>query len=103
MTGFLEKPKRTITDRKDKQMSLYKNMNARKAKGISRPKSKSTITPEAYENMKAGFPKKKRKKAYGGGKQKRAMYYSGGGVKKYKDIKDKVKKCDAKVGLNTMK
>jgi len=49
-------------------MSLYKNMNARKAKGISRPKNKSTITPEAYKN-----------------------------------IKDKVKKCDAKAGLNTMK
>ena len=31
------------------------------------------------------------------------MYYSGGGVKKYKNIKDKVKKCDAKVGMNTMK
>ena len=85
-------------------MSLYKNMNARKAKGISRPKSKSTITPEAYKNMEEGFPKKKRKKAYVGGKtQKRSMYYSGGGVQKYKNIKDKVKKCDAKAGLNTMK
>jgi hypothetical protein len=83
-------------------MSLYKNMNARKAKGISRPKNESTITPEAYKNMQEGFPKK-RKKASGGGKQKRAMYYSGGGVKNYKNIKDKVKKCDAKVGLNTMK
>ena len=31
------------------------------------------------------------------------MYYSGGGDKKYKNIKDKVKKCDAKVGMNTMK
>ncbi len=84
-------------------MSLYKNMNARKAKGISRPKNKSTITPEAYKNMEEGFPKKKRKKASTGGNQKRAMYYSGGGVKKYKNIKDKVKKCDAKVGMNTMK
>jgi len=84
-------------------MSLYKNMNARKAKGISRPKSKSTITPEAYKNMEEGFPKKKRKKAYVGGEQKRATYYSGGGVVKYKNIEDKVKKCDAKAGLNTMK
>ena len=40
-------------------MSLYKNMNARKKAGISRPKSKSTITKKAYANMKAGFPKKK--------------------------------------------
>jgi len=44
-----------------KQKGLYANINARKQKGISRPKSKSTITPEAYENMKKGFPKKKRK------------------------------------------
>ena len=36
---------------------LYANMNARKAKGISRPKSKSTVSPKAYANMKEGFPK----------------------------------------------
>ena len=40
-------------------MSLYKNMNARKKAGTSRPKSKSTISAKAYKNMKAGFPKKK--------------------------------------------
>ena len=39
---------------------LYANINARKKKGISRPKSKSTITPKAYKNMQAGFPKKKK-------------------------------------------
>ena len=39
---------------------LYANINARKKKGISRPKSKSTITPEAYANMKSGFKKKKK-------------------------------------------
>jgi len=42
-------------------MSLYKNINARKRAGTSRPKSKSTITKKAYKNMKAGFPKKKRR------------------------------------------
>ena len=42
-------------------MSLYKNINARKKAGTSRPKSKSTISAEAYKNMKAGFPKKKKK------------------------------------------
>ena len=42
-------------------MSLYKNINARKKAGTSRPKSKSTITAKAYSNMKAGFPKKKAK------------------------------------------
>ena len=39
---------------------LYANINARKKQGTSRPKSKSTITPEAYANMKAGFPKGKK-------------------------------------------
>ena len=41
-------------------VGLYANINARKKKGISRPKSKSTITPKAYANMKAGFPKGKK-------------------------------------------
>jgi hypothetical protein len=41
-------------------VGLYANMNARKKQGISRPKSKSTVTPEAYANMKAGFPKGKK-------------------------------------------
>jgi|TARA_A100000171_G_scaffold40392_1_gene40657 hypothetical protein len=40
---------------------LYANINARRKKNISRPKSKSTITPKAYANMKAGFPKKKKR------------------------------------------
>jgi hypothetical protein len=39
-------------------MSLYRNINRRKKLGISRSKKKSTITPKAYANMKAGFPKK---------------------------------------------
>ena len=42
-------------------MSLYKNINARKKAGTSRPKSKTTITKKSYANMKAGFPKKKKK------------------------------------------
>ena len=41
-------------------LGLYANINARKKQGISRPKSKSTITPKAYANMKAGFPKGKK-------------------------------------------
>jgi|TARA_B110000977_G_scaffold32579_1_gene43326 hypothetical protein len=41
-------------------MSLYRNMNARKKSGTSRPKSKSTVSAKAYKNMKAGFPKKKK-------------------------------------------
>ena len=46
---------------KPKKRGLYANINARKRKGNSRPKSKSTISKEAYANMKAGFPKKKEK------------------------------------------
>ena len=42
-------------------MSLYKNINRRKRLGISRSKKKSTVSSEAYNNMKKGFPKKKKK------------------------------------------
>tara|TARA_R100000951_G_scaffold7237_1_gene6935 strand:+ start:347 stop:493 length:147 start_codon:yes stop_codon:yes gene_type:complete len=45
-----------------RNMSLYRNINARKKAGTSRPKSKSTISAKAYKNMKAGFPKKKKRK-----------------------------------------
>ena len=41
---------------------LYANINRRKKLGISRRKKNSTITAKAYKNMKAGFPKKKKKK-----------------------------------------
>ena len=44
------------------KQGLYANINKRKKAGTSRPKSKSTITPKAYANMKAGFPKKKNEK-----------------------------------------
>jgi hypothetical protein len=40
-------------------MSLVKNINRRKKLGISRSKSKSTITPKAYAAMKLGWKKKK--------------------------------------------
>lgn len=43
-------------------MSLYKNINAKKKAGTSKSKKDSTISPKAYANMKAGFPKKKAKK-----------------------------------------
>ena len=49
-------------------MGLYDNMNARKKDKTSRSKADSTVSPTAYANMKAGFPKKKAvvKKKYGG-------------------------------------
>ena len=61
-----KKPKKIIRKDDPNEVDLYKkggktglydNINARKKKGISRSKSKSTITPKAYANMKAGFPK----------------------------------------------
>ncbi len=39
-------------------MSLYENINRRKRLGISRPKSKSTVSSKSYKNMKRGFKKK---------------------------------------------
>ena len=44
-----------------KKPGLYSNINARRKKNLSRSKKKSTISPKAYANMKAGFPKKKKK------------------------------------------
>ena len=48
----------TTAEQAEKNMSLYENINKRKAAGTSRPKSKSTVSAKAYSNMKAGFPKK---------------------------------------------
>ena len=39
---------------------LYYNINKRKKAGTSRSKKDSTISPQAYANMQAGFPKKKK-------------------------------------------
>ena len=44
-------------------MSLYRNINKRRAAGTSRSKAKSTVSDKAYKNMKAGFPKKKKSNA----------------------------------------
>lgn len=43
---------------KKKKIGLYDRINKRKSLGISRSKSKSTISPKAYANMQRGFPKK---------------------------------------------
>jgi hypothetical protein len=48
-----------MKDGGDSKPGLYANINRRKKLGISRPKSKSTISKEAYSNMKKGFPDKK--------------------------------------------
>jgi hypothetical protein len=51
----------TTKDGKKAKKGLYYNINRKKAAGTSKPKSKSTISDEAYKNMRAGFPKKKRR------------------------------------------
>lgn len=42
--------------------SLVGNINRRKKAGKSRSKKDSTVAPEAYAEMKAGWPKKQAKK-----------------------------------------
>ena len=44
-------------------MSLYKNINKCKKAGTCKSKKNSTVSKKAYANMKAGFPKSKKKKA----------------------------------------
>ena len=44
-------------------MSLVKNMNKRKKAGTSRSKKDSTVSPKAYKDMKAGWPKKGKSKS----------------------------------------
>ncbi len=42
-----------------KKNSLVNNINKRKKAGKSRRKSQSTISKDAYQDMQAGWPKKK--------------------------------------------
>ena len=42
-----------------KKEGLYASINRRKKLGISRPKSKSTISKDSWQRMKEGFKKKK--------------------------------------------
>ena len=46
--------------KKSSKPGLYANINARRKKGISRSKKKSTISPEAWAAMKGGFKKRKK-------------------------------------------
>ncbi|MET0534488.1 MAG: hypothetical protein ABW171_09715 [Steroidobacter sp.] len=43
--------------------SLVNNINRRKRAGKSRPKSKSSVSSEAYRDMKRGWPHSGKKKA----------------------------------------
>ena len=52
----------TTKDGKKAKKGLYYYINRKKKAGKSNPKSKSTISDEAYKNMKAGLPKKKKRR-----------------------------------------
>ena len=43
--------------------SLVANINRRKRAGKSRPKSRSTVSKESYDQMQKGWPKSGKKKA----------------------------------------
>lgn len=51
--------------------SLVANINRRKKRGISRPKSKSHISAEAYREMQKGWPHSKKRKKAAAKKRKR--------------------------------
>ena len=57
---YLKKSMKKIGLKDGSKPGLWANINRRKRLGISRPKSESTISPKAYANMKAGFPKRKK-------------------------------------------
>ncbi|MBE9464310.1 hypothetical protein IEE83_20680 [Dyadobacter sp. UP-52] len=42
--------------------SLVNNINARKKKGISKPKKKKTVSKKSYSKMKKNWGKKKKKR-----------------------------------------
>lgn len=41
--------------------SLVRNINRRKRKGTSRPKSRSTVSKKSYREMQRGWPGSKKK------------------------------------------
>jgi hypothetical protein len=47
---------------RSKQNSLVGNINRRKRKGISRPKSRSTVSKKSYRAMQRGWPGAKKKR-----------------------------------------
>ena len=70
------------------RIGLYANINRRKKLGISRPKSQSTISKEAYSNMKKGFPKK----AKGGMAKDESMAHEGKESKKMESRETRLEK-----------
>lgn len=57
---------------KKKKSSLVGNINKRKKAGTSRSKAKSTVSEEAYGEMRKGWPKSHRAKTSPGRRKRRA-------------------------------
>ncbi|OYQ44364.1 hypothetical protein CHU92_02460 [Flavobacterium cyanobacteriorum] len=65
MSTKIKKKAKKSSSKKNKlgvKNSLVNNINARKKKGISRPKKKSTVSKKSYKDMKNKWGKKKKKK-----------------------------------------
>lgn len=61
----LKKKARKSSTKKNKlgvKNSLVNNINARRKKGISRPKKKSTVSKASYKKMKKNWGRKKKRK-----------------------------------------
>jgi hypothetical protein len=58
--------------------SLVNNINRRKRAGKSRPKSKSTVSAEAYRDMRQGWPRSRKKTASKSGSKRKATKRQGG-------------------------
>lgn len=52
-----------MAQKKSQKNSLVRNINRRKRKGTSRPKSRSTVSKKSYRDMQRGWPAKKKRKA----------------------------------------
>jgi len=55
-----------------KRNSLVANINRRKRRGTSRPKSKSTVSKDSYKQMQRGWPASRKRKAAKTGSRKKA-------------------------------
>lgn len=52
--------KRASAKKSRPKKSLVENINRRRRAGKSRPKSRSTVSEQAYREMEEGWPKRKR-------------------------------------------
>ncbi len=61
--GKTTRKKGAATSTGSKKNSLVANINRKKRSGASRPKSRSTVSKKAYEQMQEGWPNSAKKRA----------------------------------------